>query len=142
MRGIPSFSACVSMVAETALCQCGGVLEFDTDFNGYVIESCARCRGRGLLTTVKTRPATFALIAPKQPPVPTPHSHEFVPDMQPGPDCRRCGKRTLWLGYGRKRKWCEDCAPIIKAEALVECNKKIAQRRRARRIAEREGIVA
>ena len=81
---------------EIALCQCGAPLSFDTDLNGYVIESCDRCHSKGEMTQAPRRQVSA------------------LPPLKPsrivtGEPCVDCEAPTVWRGMGNKPKRCPEC---------------------------------
>jgi hypothetical protein len=82
---------------EIVHCPCGGLLSFDTDGAGYVIESCSRCHSRGGLKQARRSVAELPPLKPSR--------------IVIGDPCieKDCGAPTIWRGLGLKPKRCPEC---------------------------------
>jgi hypothetical protein len=87
------YSATPSVVRETASCECGSLLDFDTDLNGFVTESCRTCHYTRQMQPARPRSALLPLQVP----------------LSEYPCVERCGRLVPWKGYGPRRLRCLEC---------------------------------
>jgi hypothetical protein len=87
-----------TIAGEHAQCECGAILQFDTDLYGYVVESCKPCGYSRKLTPARPRHETERQ-APVEDPMP----------------CETCGDPVGFSGEGTRRRWCNRCRALRNA---------------------------
>lgn len=107
---------------EIALCGCGGILSFDVNLNGYVIESCVRCH--------KSQPMTRAPRRSEIEKVTTRKSALVIEIIE----CQDCPSRFNYEhGRGTRPKRCPDCRELkAKADARDYARRRSEERARRR----------
>lgn len=86
--------------SDTARCECGSTLDFGTDLNGYVVETCATCKYTRTMQQVRPRAQTEVQVV-------LDHGQTCIGDAEV--DREFCGEWVGWSGSGPRRRKCTVC---------------------------------